>query len=54
VYLLVRLGPLELALRVLDVAVERDDRRVDQLGQLMPPFTWPRAYVARAVPVFVT
>src|SRR5437773_2129039 len=52
VYLLVRLGPVELALRVLDVAVERRDRRVDQLGH-HPSLHAAGAYVARTAPVFV-
>jgi hypothetical protein len=37
VYLLVGRGPVELAVLVGDIAVERRDRRVDQLGHVLVP-----------------
>jgi hypothetical protein len=37
VYLLVGLGPVELAVLVGDIPVERGDRRVDQLGDGLVP-----------------
>jgi hypothetical protein len=46
VHLVVRLRPTESALLVLDVAVERRYRRVDQLGHDAPSFLFPWSRVA--------
>jgi hypothetical protein len=54
VHFLVRRRPIEPALRVLDVAVERRDHRVDQLGHGTRPVTRPVQYVPRTAPVLVT
>src|ERR671911_884948 len=44
VHLVVGHSPVEPAVVVLDVAIERCDRRVDQLGHGEPPSTSPRTY----------